>query len=806
MSFQTSNFSQLSLAVVGALFASTLVLSSAGSPASASGLGAGTYLDGTCNIADSIPSNHLTAETAFDIDTADKLWELTDCSLPNTTVYFKLTRDLDASTAIYAPTVSPIGYNASGSSSFSGVLDGGGFAISASMSSSIGVGLFAFIHSATISNLVINGSFTTTTNVNSPTTGAGGLAVRSGGQVNLISVTNSANLSGFRYVAGLIGYAAGPVRIQSSTNLGSITGTNDHVGGLVGWANDAATISGSLNTGTITGKNTGGLAGWVNGQASIVDSKNVGLIRGDFYSGGLLGRAEGNAIVSGSSNSGDVVAASKDYVGGLVGMASQGITISNSVNTGDLTAGNLTGGLLGYASGNAQIYDSSNTGRIAALNFTGGLLGTGGGTTLLNGVSNYGEVSGEQAVGGLLGSSGFSETLRATQAFSSATVSGTGDVGGLVGVAGGVANFDQNYFQGSATGGYTAGGFLGYAYYSVAITNSYVVGSVTGGSNQGPWIGVLNNSALVSIDNSYNTVAGSRANGVYGVRYASGNPVYTGGISGVSSFTSSDISSAGEAAKDSAIYTGWNFSSIWGFGDCDQESGLPILRFAGQVSSFYSGGCNAGVLNQEPVLVEAPSYNGPMIVVSNKFAFSGAEILLSGSKLDLVTSVYLEETQVEIMTQGPESMSIMLPTGIDAGVRNLIFFSSFGKLTVIGALSIAKYLEVKEVQAKTLSPQAILLMGKTRTLPSSAGKQPSLSENRSFWLKQKLKDSGLTRVVCTGVISETMTMHQKIQVRKLAKATCVEAAKYLANPSTWYQSKLTTKAAYVRKVMVTFRG
>ena len=126
MSIQTSNFSQVSLAVVGALFASTLVLSSAGSPASANGLGAGTYLDGACNISDSTPSNHLTAETAFDIDTVDKLWEVTDCSLPNATVYFKLTRDLDASTAIYSSTASPIGYNPSGSSSFSGVLDGGG--------------------------------------------------------------------------------------------------------------------------------------------------------------------------------------------------------------------------------------------------------------------------------------------------------------------------------------------------------------------------------------------------------------------------------------------------------------------------------------------------------------------------------------------------------------------------------------------------------------------------------------------------------------------------------------------------------
>ena len=653
--------------------------------------------------------------------------------------------------------------------------------------------------------MVIDGSFTTTTNVNSPTTGAGGLAVRSGGQVNLISVTNSANLSGFRYVAGLIGYAAGPVRIQSSTNQGSITGTNDHVGGLVGWANDAATISASLNTGIITGKNTGGLAGWVNGQALIVNSENAGPIHGDFYSGGLLGRAGGNAIVSGSTNSGDVVASSKDYVGGLVGMASQGITISNSVNTGDLTAGHLTGGLIGYASGNAQIYDSSNTGRISALNFTGGLLGTGGGTTLLNGVSNYGEVSGGQAVGGLLGSSGFSETLRATQAFSSATVSGTGDVGGLVGVAGGVANFDQNYFQGSVTGGYTAGGFVGYAYYSVAITNSYVVGSVTGGSNQGPWIGVLNNSALVSIDNSYNTVAGSRANGVYGVRYASGNPVYTGGISGVSSFTSSDIASAGEAARDSAIYTGWNFSSIWGFGDCDQEAGLPILRFAGHLASFYAGGCNAGVLNQEPVLVEAPSYGGPMIVVSNKVAVAGAELLLSGSKLDLVTSVYLEETQVKIMTQGPESMSIMLPTGIDAGVHDLIFFSSFGKLTVIGALSVVSESAPIVTQTPSLSTVAKLLIGKSRIFPNSGANQSVLLDARSRWLRQRLENSGLTSIVCTGVIANSMTMHQKIVMKKLAKATCEEAAVYLGVSSVSSQSKLSTKAGYLRKVILTFR-
>ena len=73
-------------------------------------------------------------------------------------------------------------------------------------------------------------------------------------------------------------------------------------------------------------------------------------------------------------------------------------------------------------------------------------------------------------------------------------------------------------------------------------------------------------------------------------------------------------------------------------------------------------------------------------------------------------------------------------------------------------------------------------------------------------MKESLEDSGLTKIVCTGVIMESMSMHQKIQVRKLAKATCVEAAKYLGESSVWYQSKLTTKAAYVRKVMVTFKG
>lgn len=148
-----------------------------------------TYNDRVCNLGD--PNDHTTSDTAFEISTSEQLWEITDCVSNSSTIYFELGDDIDvidASQAGTAPTASPIGFSTSVIVyAFSGVLDGKNKLISlVDMStSSYGVGLFAYLHNATISSLVIAGSFVTTTSTRNKHDPAGGLAIRASGSLYL---------------------------------------------------------------------------------------------------------------------------------------------------------------------------------------------------------------------------------------------------------------------------------------------------------------------------------------------------------------------------------------------------------------------------------------------------------------------------------------------------------------------------------------------------------------------------------------------------------------------------------------------
>jgi hypothetical protein len=91
-------------------------------------------------------------------------------------------------------------------------------------------------------------------------------------------------------------------------------------------------------------------------------------------------------------------------------------------------------------------------------------------------------------------------------------------------------------------------------------------------------------------------------------------------------------------------------------------------------------------------------------------------------------------------------------------------------------------------------------------LPGKQIGKPVLSNLQSAWLNERLAGSGLTRIVCTAIVTRDMTAHQRIQVRKLAKAACEEAAELLPGASVWHQSKLTIHQRFARKVAVTFKG
>jgi hypothetical protein len=805
--FPSSAIQSAARALTVAMVAATLILHPT-AQAEANGLGQTTFVDGSCNIEDSTPTNHLTPETAFVIDTVDKLWEVGDCDLPSQTVYFKITSNLDASLANFAPTQSPIGYSSSALiDSFSGVIDGQGFEVSVSMTTNHGAALFAYIDSATISDLVITGAFSTTTVTNSADHGAGGLAVKTNGVVNLISISNQSVVSGFRYVGGLVGYAVGPIDISLGANEGTLSGRGEHVGGLFGWGNSTATIADSSNTGELTSNgNVGGLAGWIQGAVAVEDSMNSGQINASqFYVGGIVGRTGSTAHFQNTTNSGQIAASGFSYVGGISGYVSGTLTISNSVNSGDITAKDNSGGLVGYSSGVSNFSGVTNTGNVTGQQSLGGIAGYIGQNVVFSAVVNHADIDGTQAIGGIIGTTPNNKRLTFAQIRTSGNVTGTGDTGGIVGVAGGVVNLDQVLVESAVGGGSNAGGAVGYANKSVFVSNSAVVGSVTGGSRQGPWIGALCCQAVVAIDNSYTTTPGSEANGVYGVRYFNNVAVFSGGITAASSFTSSDITSASSSASTSEFYNGWDFDSIWGFGTCEENSGLPMLRVFDQVGTFYSQGCYTSPPPQAPAADEpAPVYSGPRVSAITSVV-AGSQVTLSGSRLETITKVYAGSLEIEIVDSRALALILLVPMEAEAGTYDLILVSGFGTLTFQSGITILAG-EVPDVPP-TLSEMAIRLISKSLRMPNFTRQQTVLTTSQTKWLEGHLSGSGLTKIVCTGVTSESMTMSQRIESRKRAKLACERSAEILGvMASVWYQTKSTVHEDYVGKVLLTIKG
>ena len=369
--------------VVIALIASLLVLVSPVTQSNADYISLDTraiiYNDQVCNLGD--PADHLTDATAFEISTSEQLWEITDCVSNSATIYFELGDDIDVSDitrAGNAPTSSPIGYSASGDLSFSGVIDGKNKLISgiAMNSANYGVGLFAYLHDATVSNLAISGSLTTSKSSNGKGHSAGSLAIRSAGQLYLSSISNEASVTGVYFAGGLVGEVSGSANIVASLNSAPITGQY-YSGGLIGIARSNIYVSLSSNTGALTGKSQlGGLIGRADATATIHSSYNTGAVASSTNQnviGGLVGNAK-IANIDSSYNTGTV--SGKNFVGGLVGLVGQDSRITSSFNTGTASGDNSIGGLLGRVDGDAYINSSYQAAEVNWITGFDGLVGT----------------------------------------------------------------------------------------------------------------------------------------------------------------------------------------------------------------------------------------------------------------------------------------------------------------------------------------------------------------------------------------------------------------------------------------------
>lgn len=428
-------------AIILGLLAGSLVLSPASPSAvaiySSFDTAAIRHNDQICNLGN--PAQHLSPASAFEVSTAEQLWEVTDCSSISVAIHFKLTSDLNLAGLTNTPTSSPIGYSTSNLAyTFSGVLDGQNHAITNLFidSSNYGAGLFAHLNNASISNLVISGLVRTTSSLQGNAAhSAGGLAIRSDGSLHLSSISNRVDVHGQSFVGGLVGRVAGTANLSGSNNHASVSAVGSYAGGFIGYANNA-NVHSSTNLGHVQGQSSvGGLVGMVYQTAYVESSSNTGVISGGADVGGLVGFTSfGNFETS--LNRGTVQGA--DGVGGLLGFAYDHVTVERALNSASISGGYDLGGLVGSAY-SIEIDSSYNTGLISGTGSAGGLVGF------------------------------ISDTAQVLRSYNAASISATSNLDGLIGGAGGavdvtaaLSSFHSRYVSITARESLeTAAGFTG---------------------------------------------------------------------------------------------------------------------------------------------------------------------------------------------------------------------------------------------------------------------------------------------------------------------------------------------------------
>jgi urease accessory protein UreF len=388
------------------------------------------------------------------------------------------------------------------------------------------------------------------------------------------AITNY-NLTGQATYAGLFGYVAGATLSNFSLSASAVSDAGfNYVGTVVGYGSGVLNISGVSVTlsGAVTGAQfVGGFAGQLNGSVgSNISGCGVSgsgsVTSSNSYVGGFAGainNANANALsatvsVSSTYNSSQV------FEGGLLGYNSG--TLSGSYSTGTVsnstsTAGYI-GGLVGYNPGTIQLqcYSASTvTASGATSSAIGGLVGYNNGP--ISQSYSTGSVSGNSNVGGLVG---YHNNYTISQSYSSSPVTGASNVGGLAGYCD--SGLTDSYATGAivANGGSDAGGACGQLPSGYTLTRSYSTGTVTGTStNKGGLVG----SSAGTVNASFwdTTVSGLATS-----------------AAGLGETTS--------VMQTLALYTGaaWDFELVW-----QMNSGYPFLLWQNTrsaISGLFAGG------------------------------------------------------------------------------------------------------------------------------------------------------------------------------------------------------------------------
>ena len=465
---------------------------------------------------------------------------------------------------------------------------------------------------------------------------------------NISTSYSTATVSGTQYLGGLVGYTDTSGVINNSYATGNVSGSSSHVGGLVGLHGSGCKVNNSYSTGNVSGSsNVGGLVGAGTGSVNNCFWDMQTSSRGSSTGG------TGKTTVQ-MMNQSTFTSAGWDFTGTwwmvdgqtrpflrmewnttirnshqLQMMAmnlSAAYNVANNISLSDIIKpAQMWGTNLSAGAGFLPVGNSSNwfSGSLDGLGYTitglyinrsstdyvglfGYILGTGSSVSNVSLVNM--NITGKERVGGLVG-----RICGGIVSNSSATgnVSGTADVGGLVGIQDCRGTINNSYATGNVSGITDIGGLVGWNCYATVSNNSHATGNVSGSSVVGGLIGRSDNG---SVSDSYATgnvngsdyigglVGWNLDNGSVSDSYAMGNvngSDYIGGLVGWNYYGNvSDSHATGNVNGSSMVggLVGYHYGSVsysYATGTVNGSSfvgGLVGYYYNGSVSYSHATG------------------------------------------------------------------------------------------------------------------------------------------------------------------------------------------------------------------------
>jgi hypothetical protein len=128
------------------------------------------------------------------------------------------------------------------------------------------------------------------------------------------------------------------------------------------------------------------------------------------------------------------------------------------------------------------------------------------------------------------------------------------------------------------------------------------------------------------------------------------------------------------------------------------------------IGTDYAAGAIYGFISDETLyakwtpiatsLTPAP-YSGPIPTNhSDKTPAIGDEVTITGVRLDQVTSCTIDGVEVEISSQSATGLTIVIPEGLEPGLKDLVMVGTFGKITAQGAFTVEAGLAKSPVVAE----------------------------------------------------------------------------------------------------------